>query len=240
MLNRTLQPPMVDIEHIDFVEPEKYPIAEGIDLYHMKDVPNETARFDLYFDAGKCNAKNGIPAFVNGLLLSGTDQKSSIEINAEINSLGGFLESGISAENAVVSMYCLRENVVAIFNILIDAIKNVAFIEKEVDEYLSDGKQKLKINREKVSFLAQRAFQGKLFASNEMYYSSLEDSDFDNVEIDQLRTFHAANYLNGLDKVVVVGHLEESEINTIIEGSKSLLKTRKSTFDGTLQNEVGA
>ena len=110
MINRSIQPDLVDLEQIDFVEPIKYRLSDKVNLYHMKDVPNMTTRLDLYFDAGKCKGDIGIPSFVNGLLLSGTIDKTSIQINGEINYLGGFSDSGVSMENSVVSIFCLNEN----------------------------------------------------------------------------------------------------------------------------------
>ena len=59
MPNRTLQPNLVSIDSIEFVAPKKYAVSNSVPLYHMSDVPNETARFDLYFDAGNCRDKNG-------------------------------------------------------------------------------------------------------------------------------------------------------------------------------------
>ena len=56
------------------------------------------------------------------------------KINAEINKLGGFLDSGLSAENAVISMYCLKEHLPELFDILFDAITNVSFREDEVKD----------------------------------------------------------------------------------------------------------
>lgn len=239
MLDRKLQPELRSIDHIDFIAPKKYAINENIPLYHMKDVPNETIRFDLYFDAGKCKAKYGIPSFVNGLILSGTKEKSSVMINAEIDGLGGFLETGNSVESSVISMYCLKENLDSLFNILIDSIENVAFIQKEVDEYLSDRKQELKISMEKVRYLAQREFQRRLFANNEMYRSTLEENDFKKVTIDVLKTFHREHYLKGLEKVVVVGNVDEDQIHKLIEICRPIAIKDQPACTGDLKNETG-
>lgn len=239
MLNRIQQPALKEIDHIHFIAPTKYDITDRVKLYHMKEVPNETSRFDLYFDAGKCRGSKSISGFVNGLLLSGTNNKSSIEINNQINALGGFFESGISVENSTISMYCLRENIIPIFEIIIDAIQNVSFIETEVKEFLSDRKSNLEINKEKVGFLAQRAFQEKLFASNEIYSASLKESDFDDLTIEQLKSFHAENYLNGLEKIVIVGDLCENEINSIIDDSKAFVNSKTRDFSDDLRNEAG-
>lgn len=239
MPNRTLQPNLVSIDSIEFVAPKKYAISNSVPLYHMSDVPNETARFDLYFDAGNCRDKNGLASFVNGLLLSGTESKTSVQIQSEINSLGGFLDSGISVENSVLSVYCLREHVQAIFTTVVNAIALVSFDQKEIDQYLADRKQNLLISKEKVGYLAQQKFRGKLFASNEYYAASITQSEIDTVTREQLITFHADHYLNGLTKMVVVGDISEDVIEEMISQSRVLLSSSQEKFEDELRNTPG-
>lgn len=240
MLNRTLAPELKEIDKIDFIAPKKYEIDNGIVLYHMKDVPNETSRFDLYFDAGKCRGEKGIPAFVNGLLLSGTSKKSSTDIQEEINRMGGFMESGISVETSTFSMYCLREYLVPILETVTDAISNLAFHEHEVKELLADRKQQLKINEGKVNYLAQRMFQAQLFQSNKNYSNSLTLADFDTIQTQDLKDFHAKHYLKGLQKVVVVGDLEEDQIQKIIALLKPFCAESLVSFEDNLQHQTGS
>lgn len=239
MLDRKIQPELQAIDHIDFIAPKKYEINEHVFFYHMKDVPNETTRFDFYFDAGKYKGKGGIPSFVNGLILSGTLEKSSVQINADIDGLGGFLETGNSVENSVISMYCLKENLDSLFNILTDSIENVAFIDKEVDEYMADRKQDLKISMEKVRYLAQREFQKRLFSNNEMYNNTLEESDFEKVTLDLLKNFHMEHYLRGLSKVVVIGNISEDQIDKLIEICRPIAAKDISLSEKDLINEKG-
>lgn len=239
MLNRTQQPELIAIESIDFVAPKKYDLSPSVPLYHMKEVQNETARFDLYFDAGNCRGEKGIPGFTNGLLLSGTSTKTSVEVQEEINSLGGFLESGVSVENATVSMYCLRENLTSILNTVLDSIVNVHFDEKEIQELTADRKQKWRIGQEKVSTKARQEFRERLFASNDRYATRIEESDFDNVQRADLQAFHAKYYLKGLTKVVIVGNFEEDLILEISKLFAPLLCEGEGTFDAQLQHETG-
>lgn len=239
MLNRTQQPDLIAIESIDFVAPKKYDLSPSVPLYHMKEVQNETARFDLYFDAGNCRGEKGIPGFTNGLLLSGTPTKSSVEIQEEINSLGGFLESGVSVENATVSMYCLRENLLGILTTIMDAIAHVHFDEKEIRELAADRKQKWRIGQEKVSTKARQEFRERLFASNDRYATKIEESDFDDIQQDALRAFHAKYYLKGLTKVVIVGNFEEETILDMSKLFAPFLLDTAEPFDGNLRGEVG-
>jgi len=48
--------------------------------------------------------------------------------------LGGFFESGIVNEGSVISIYCLRENLMAILDIVHDALNKVSFLPKEMEE----------------------------------------------------------------------------------------------------------
>ena len=224
MVNRLSPPKLKPVDRIEFVSPKKYRISNHVTLYHMKEVTNETARFDLYFDAGKNAGRNGIPEFVNGLLLSGTKDKTSFQINDAINGLGGFYNAGISLENSVISMFCLRENISTLFNTVLDAVCNVCFIKKEMEEFLADRKQQHEINLEKVGFLAHCGFQKKLFSNNEAYASALKASDFENTTVEQLIDFHAKHYLQGLLKIVVVGNVDSVTIQKIAAACQNIAK----------------
>lgn len=216
MLNRTITPELKEIDKIDFVKPQVFDITEDVKLYFMKEVPNDTARLDLYFDAGTIKGDQGIASFVNGMLLSGTANKTSVQINNEIDALGGFFESGISNENSVITMYSLRENLLPILHVLKDAIQNLVFHEHEVEELVNDRRQKFKVSMEKVSFIAQRDFQQRLF-SDSIYGRVTSEKDFDAISIPKLKRYFHDNYLTGLTKVVVIGNLPQDEIDAIID-----------------------
>jgi len=240
MIDRTLAPDLSKIEKIQFVAPEIIPINDRVNLYHMAHVPNDTSRFDLYFNAGKIRSKESLAAFVNGLLFSGTSDKTSVEINASINALGGFLETGVSAENSVISMYCLKENLPALFDIVLDAITNVSFREDEIKDFLSDRKQKLHISREKVSYLAQSNFQQELFASDDRYTTILDDSHFEKVTREALKEFHAEFFLKGLERMIIVGDIPNSEVEKMAEKASSIALEQPAEFSKALENRIGS
>lgn len=239
-MDRTQAPALSPITAINFVAPNTYPINDRVNLYHMPHVANDTARFDLYFNAGKMRSKQSLASFVNGLLFSGTKDQTSVEINSAINRLGGFLDTGLSSENAVISMYCLKENLPELFDIILDAISNVSFREDEVEELLANRKQKLQISREKVSYLAQSNFQQELFASDERYNTILEDADFEAVTRKKLVAFHLEYFLNGLERVVVVGNIQRDTIKSIVEKAKPLANRETPEFAETIENRIGS
>lgn len=236
MINRTLTPELNEIDQIDFIKPSIFDISSSVKLYSMCEVPNQTSRLDLYFNAGTILGDIGTASFVNSLLLSGTNTKTSIEINNEMDSLGAFFESSVSNENALVSIYALKENMLAVLSILKDAIENVAFLEHEVIELVNDRKQKFRIGMEKVSYLAQRSFQQKLF-NHPIYGRIAEESDFENVSISTLKRFHKDNYLHGLTKVVLIGAFSTDEIDEVIDMTGNWAMDVLPNFDEKCQNE---
>lgn len=239
MIDRTLAPVIRPVSAIDFVAPELTTLNDNIPVYMMRDVQNETSRLDLYFDAGKNSSTNSLSSFVNGLLLSGTPDKSSVEINESIDSLGGFFQSGVSMENAVISMYALREFLPQIMINMTEAIINVHFDEKETKEYLADRRQKHLQSLGKVSYLAQRKFQQHLFRTNFLYGSVLSEEDLENVTREDLISFHRDNYLNGLQKVVIVGDFNDTQIQQILSTLSAFKNQNISAKDGDLQNDSG-
>lgn len=238
MVNRTEIPSLLPIDKIEFSNPKIFEISPRSKLIFVGNVPNETARVELYFNAGSSKGNNGIASFVNGLLLSGTKDKTSVQINAAIDALGGFFEPGITHENAVITVYSLRENMIKILRIIKDAIHELAFQEQEVHELLQDRKQKYLVNLGKVNVLAQRAFQERLF-NDSAYGRIMQPSDFENVSIVDLRNFHRENYLEGLTKVAVVGDFSQDQIDEIIDITGDWSATQKTSFEKEIKNLKG-
>jgi len=238
MLNRTLTPELKEIDQISFVSPAIHVIHGNARLYHMAEVPNNTSRLDLYFDAGTARGARAIAGFVNGMLLSGSESLSAIEIQSQIDALGGFYESGISQETAVISIYALKEHLLDIFRIIAYALEELSFTDKELKEMINDRRQKFKVNMEKVSFLAQREFQQRLF-HNSIYGRVSDESDFEHVDREKLITFFNEHYLHGLYKVVVVGAVPVTEIEEIIATTSKWSKSSKNSYEKDLKNERG-
>jgi predicted Zn-dependent peptidase len=204
----------------------------------MKEVADETSRVDLYFDAGSTKGSIGIASMVNGFLLSGTKDKSSTQISNELDALGAFYESNVGHENAILTIYALRENILPILHVLKDAINNLAFQEQEVEELISDRKQKFFVNMEKVSFLAQRSFQQRMFDGSS-YSRIMQVEDYDTISVPEMKSFFKENYLNGLTKVVVVGNFDQDQVDEIIDLTGSWSCDSLIEFEKSINNTPG-
>ncbi|MNK01807.1 Peptidase M16 inactive domain protein [compost metagenome] len=214
---RTKHPETKQVDHISFVKPQVFDVTQEVKLLWMKEVPNETVRLDLFFDAGITRGDRSIPAIVHSLLLSGTTEFSSVEIHEQIDKLGGFLDTDISFETAVVSIYCLREHVRQISNIVANAIQGLTFRENEVEDVLRSMRQQFAVNQQKVKYVAQQQFRKHLFESNANYSTISMESDYDEANLLAYKKYWKEHYLHGLTRITLVGDLEQDEVDALID-----------------------
>lgn len=217
MMNRNIQPTIVPVEELSILKPLIFDVTKDVRLLWMKAVPNDTVRLDLYFHAGITSGTESIPAIVHSLLLSGTATKTSLEINEEIDRLGGYIDTDISFETSVISIYALKEFILPIAHIVANAINGLNFEASELADTVRSLKQSFQENQQKVRYLAQQQFRKGLFASNEMYAQLANMSHFDNVNERVLKHYFQQNYLNGLTRMTLVGDLEQDQVDELID-----------------------
>ena len=239
MINRTIQPTINDITHIPFIEPTIRPISSDCTLYWMQNVLDETVRIEFHFNAGTIRSKEKIAGFVNSLLFSGTNDKTSVQINEELDSLGAFIDQEIGQETAIVSVYCLRKNVNEVTEIVVDAIQHASFPIEEVEDLIREKRQQFLVGSEKVSMLARRKFQQLLFANSEDYSRQITLEDYDTINRDALIDFHKEYYLKGLRKVIVVSNLDEIYINNLITKISTWTSKVAPNFENNFINQRG-
>jgi len=238
MVDRSQTPELKQIDSIDFVAPEiraEFPVP----FFAQKQVPNATSRIELYFNAGSTNGKIGLASLVSGLLLSGTDKMTSTEIHTELDNLGGFHDISLGHESVVISLYGLNDKLAELMVLFCQSISEVTFSETEIQELKEDRKQKLRINMQKVSFLAQREFSKNLFANSE-YGRVINEDNYDSITRQEIIDFHKAFYLSGLFKVVLIGDFQEETIVSMEDRLIRFVNNRPLEYNKNLQNTPGS
>lgn len=230
MMNRTLAPKTSTVSHIDFQTPEIITLQNGAKLYAIRKTNDETVRIDFVFDAGSLKTSKIIAQLTGDLLLSGTKDKSSDEIEEAIDALGGFNGVEITKEKAKISVIGLREHIVSIAETLVDAIMNVNFNPKEIKQLLQSKKKKMAISLEKVSTQARRAFISDLM-KNSPYGDLVQLEDYDHIEQSDLIEFHKEKYLKGLKYISIVGAIDDQDLATIQSLGEQFKKEEITSFD---------
>ena len=209
-MNRIEAPVLQPIEKIKFVSPVVKTFGGHSELLWMKEVNDETVRLELHFNAGSIHGECLVAGAVNALLLSGTKEKSTTQIHNELAQLGAFVDTDVTTEAAVIAVYCLREHLDAVLEILIDAVENVVFPQQELEDLIRDRKQSFLVNSQKVGMAAKRLFTGEFFSNDKRYGRVIQLEDYDTLTVEKLKEFHRQFYLKGLKRIVCVANTEES------------------------------
>jgi zinc protease len=237
MLNRKNPPSLGELTDISFVTPELVKCTPSLPLYWMKKVPNATSRIDFYFDAGTTVGSNVISALASGLLFSGTKDKTSTQIHNELDSLGAYFDVGLGFETAIVTFYALNEQLPAVVKLFVEMMDNATFPSTEVKELINDRKQKLQINLEKVSFLAQRKFQALIFDGTN-YNRTINLEDYNSVSQEEIVSYFEKNYKKGLKKVFLVGDFKEEVVSVIANSISSWAVEKQEKATLNFQNKA--
>ena len=239
MLNRTQAPTLNEIKNINFVYPIVRNLNTDTELVWMKEVPDETVRIELHFNAGTIHSENKVASITNSLLLSGTSNKNSIQINEEINELGVFTDFETNQESSLIAIYCLKENVSAAIALLCEAISDCQFPESEIEDLIRERKQQYLISSEKVSFLARREFQKRMYSNSERYSRQLSLEEYNSITRERIIDFHKQHYLKGLRKIVVVGNLDEDQIMLLTSKTNNWHNNTNTNFEDHFVNITG-
>lgn len=221
MLDRTRVPKINPVEHIHFVAPERIELGAFTELLWVKEVDDEAVKIDFIFNAGKLRGSKIVAELTGELLLNGTPEMTSTEFNEAIDLLGGFVNVEVGPEDATVCVYGLTSTIAELIPIVMDAIINADFSQKEFEQELQTSKQEFLIAQEKVSTLARRAFVEKLLGNTD-YGRLTQLKDFSTVDRNSLVDFHAQFYQKGLMKICVVGNIDATIIEEFVQRGKYL------------------
>ena len=222
-MNRNIAPNYSQPESLEIQFPEEIQLAEGISLFWMKDVKDESVKLDIEWCAGsKYQSKKLVANFTNKLILSGNAEKSGPAIAEKIDFYGGYLQHEIDRDHAGVVLYGLKDNMGMLFNIFADSFASVAFPEDQFEKERSVASMSFKIESKKVKNLCQRRFNTAIFGTESVYGQSADEIDFENINQEDLKAFYESNYRAGTPMLFLVGNVDEAFIDSLKKWAKTI------------------
>jgi len=222
-MNRKTAPEFKQAENLDLILPVEVKLENGISLFWLRDVKDESVRLDIEWFAGsKYQDKKLVAGFTNKLLLSGTATKNAREISEEIDFYGGFVQDECDKDHAAITLYTLRENFKAVFRVFSDAMLHCEFPEKEFEEERTIALSKYRIDSDKVKYVCQRAFNRCMFGEGHPYGKVADEADFIALTREDLQRYYKAFYLGTKPVLFLTGNVDEAVIEDLREWSKSI------------------
>ncbi len=234
-LDRSQQPPCRSIEEINIVSPKVMTMPNGIELHILDMGQQEVVRVDMMFATGKWHQPKLLVAmFTNLMLKEGVKGMTSQEVAEQLDFYGAWLQPSATFHNSYVTLYSLNKHIEHTLSLLEKIVKEPTFPDEEFQVIRSRRKQHFIIEDEKVDVKAFNKYISLLFGKDCPYGQHAVVDDFDNVERDDLATFHKQCYSSSNCRIFLTGKVTpeilasvEKAFGTTAWGDNSHVQTEK-------------
>ena len=215
MLDRKIAPEFKEVEHIHFIKAEKETLDNGIPVFILNGGEQNLSRIEFIFKNVAWNPeKPWLSSVSNAMLNEGTSHLSAAEIADKIDFYGAFFQTEFGLDRSSVTLYSLNKHIKSTLPIVQDVLFHSVFPQAELDTYLNNQKQRMKVSLEKNDFLAKKAFN-QLIYGNTLYGYVPALEDFDKVKREDLLAHYAKTYHPDNCTIIVSGKIDDSVLETL-------------------------
>ena len=211
MVNRKKAPPKHIDTEIPLIAPLGMRLENELPVYYLEGGTQDIIKVELVFFAGGFYQLKPLTASCAAKLLrSGTKTKSREEINELFDYYSAHIQTEAQKDIVSVSMFVLNKHLEAALRLFCEIVKSPAFPEDEMRVFLKNQQQLHNINQQKVQHLARNYFQEMIYGESHPYGYRVKATDFDQIDREDLVSFHADMYAPGNAFCVVSGRIPAS------------------------------
>ena len=215
MLNRTLAPESKQVDEINFIEPLKQQLDNGIPVFTINAGKQELVRIEFIFENVNWDQSKPLQAVAaSHLINNGTAKLTAKDIAEKVDYYGAFLQTEYGADQSSVKVYTLNKHLAAVLPILSSILNESVFPQQELDIFIQNQKQSLQVSLQKNDFLARKHFAHAIFGDS-TYGSNIQASDYDAIQQADLLSYFKAAYKPENCTIIVAGKFEEKEFNLL-------------------------
>lgn len=215
MLNRILAPASKQVDEINFIAPKAQQLANGIKVFTVNAGQQELVRIEFIFENVNYNKNKPLQAVtVNSLINNGTAKLTAKEIAEKIDYYGAFLQTEYGADHTTITLFSLNKHLVTVLPIIWSILNESVFPQHELDIFIQNQKQKLKVNLQKNDFLARKNFANAIFGET-AYGADISLADYDALKREDLLNYYKAAFKPENCTIIAAGKFEDKEFELL-------------------------
>ncbi|WP_273164952.1 M16 family metallopeptidase [Bacteroides fluxus] len=216
MIDRTLQPRILEPEQLAVQMPERMVLSNGIPLNVLNAGENEVVRIDFLIKGGRWQQVQPLQAlFTNRMLREGTRRFTAAEIAERLDYYGAWLELSSASEHAYLTLYSLNKYLPETLDVLESIVKEPIFPEKELGVIIDTNIQQFLVNSSKVDFLAHRGLLKAVFGERHPGGRLVQEEDYHRITPSVLRDFYNRYYHSGNCSIYLSGKVTDECIRKV-------------------------
>lgn len=215
-LNRITEPAISIPETLYFKHVEEIILKNKVPLYILNAGTQELCKVEIVFKAGELYCKTPLIATaVNDLLDSGTKNKTAFEIAEAFDYYGAYLQTESNSDYSSIKLYTLNKYLDKTLPFLKEIITEAIFPQDELETYRQQNYQRLKINNEKVDYLARKKFYASIFDPQHPYGYDINEEHYKILSRDLILDFYQKSYLLNNAFILVSGSFSNADLKEI-------------------------
>lgn len=214
---RTQIPPTSLPERIIVPQAEKFTLDNGIKVYSVNAGTQDVVRVELVFTDKSTRHNSIVITAVNRLIREGTAKHTALEIAEMLDFYGAYLETESNPDFSSIVLFTLGKYINETLNIFSEVLFEAVYPEKELDIYKTNNKQFLRVNNEKVSYMARKKISEVLYGAQHPYGYNEKEADFDALHRQTLVDFYRSYYQSGNCIIFAAGKISDTTIKSINE-----------------------
>ena len=228
LLDRTRIPETTLPEKITIPGAEKFTLDNGIKVYSVNAGTQDVLKIEFVFTDKSTSHDSVVLTAANRLIREGTSKHTALEISEMLDFYGAYLETESNTDFSSVVLFTLGKYVTETLDIFSEVLFEAAYPQSELDIYKTNNKQHLRVNLEKVSYMARKKINEVLYGANHPYGHSETESDYDSLEQSKLIDFYRSYYQAGNCIIFVAGKISDTTIKSLnnIFGQKDRRKPK--------------
>lgn len=175
--------------------------------------------------------KAGLADLTAEMLMLGTKKRSALQLAADIDSLGAILSAHAGWNYTSLHILGLQEDWETLLAILLEVYTEPAFAKEEFAQLKKRRLAALEQQKDESSIIADEHFQTTIFQGtpyDHPVYGSL--SSLPQILWEDIKEFHAQNFLPQGSFLVFVGSLEEKKLLRWVEDKFPAIKNRRGAY----------
>lgn len=228
MQNRKQAPPIVPIQDVPMPSYATSKLANGVTIYDIRSGSQEILRLELVFPGGRWKErKRLVSKAAAALWKDGTTQHTSAELAQKIDYFGASINTFSNPDFDVIVLYCLKKHYRPLLDILLEILQFPSFPDSELQTFVANNKQRLKVDLAKNDVIAFREFTEAIYGSKHPYGYNSSEEDYDALLQQDLVDHYQRIYQPSNLKVFISGDTDDELIRLTAQSFGSIREGNK-------------
>ena len=230
MPNRNLIPHIVPLSEPVLLPYHSFKLNNGIEVVYIHDPSQNVFKMDAIFEAGVYYQSQPLLASTAiNMLNEGTRLHSAEEIADIFDFYGAYTDFYCGLNKSELSVISLCKYARETITMLVEMLTESVIPEKELDIYLTNKHQEVRINNEKTAFLAKKKFSELLFGPVHPYANQISEQDFTSLSAAKVRQFYHQYIQADHCRIMICGNVNDTILQILTEQFNRLQSPAQTT-----------